>query len=674
MEKTIAVLLPCKDEASSIGLTIQAFRQALPTAHIYVFDNGSTDKTAENARSAQATVIASPLPGKGNVIAHMFREIKADIYLICDGDDTYPADLASKMIASLAATGADMVVGSRLGKNNSSSFSFSHWFGNRFFTHLASWLFKQPVYDLLSGYRVMTRQLVETLSLSSPGFEVETELTLKTLQGGFKITDFPISYSQRQHGSSKLKAGRDGLRILVTLLKTSKKELIQRLDPGSLGLAWIIALVFFLFFRAKGAFQVGSPAADDGCYVDYLYQLIKMPSWLHCRSESYPPGIAVAWLPAGLTSLLLHKTIGWNFDVLLPCIIAVLGFSYWAFSMVIIYQIERSVWRAALFLLSIPVLYYATFRSTMVHSVEVFIALACVAALMRKRLYLAFGLAIFLSSIRIADAPICFLVAAAAWEQKKESKVFKSVIALFILAMVLWVAKVMLVDGYNNKFLGDLFKTISIHQLAYVFFAFDSGVMWFSPWWIICFIFGACQVHKLSWLGRASLSWMLLELLIICSWGDNGSDFSYRYLLGSFAAAWVVSLELEEIFVVWKKISLCVQSIGLLLLLPLTWLYRMSVFTTPFISWRTFNNPYLVTETLKQIFDTRRMLEPFRYSPFGTIYYSAYFPNHIKYSFDQTPAGQLQLTILIVISLVSLLVLLSATYWKIWQPRTAIKK
>ncbi len=655
----VAVIIPCYNEETTVAATVLSFRKTLPEASIYVFDNNSTDNTELAAKAAGATVVFSPLVGKGNVMIHAFKEIEADFYIICDGDGTYPAEMAPEMLAELRRKEVDMVVGARLALKNARSFSWWRWLGNLAISWLVSHKTQTTISDLLSGYRVFSRDIVKNLKLDSAGFEIETELTLKAIGSGYKTSYCNVDYHPRQGGGSKLNFFKDGIRILRFVMKE------QAAENGALnllGLFLIVASVFFLFFRAKAAFFVGNVNGDDGCYVNYLYQLLHMPSPIHCRFTSYPPGIALAWLPAGVIALLLSHLLPFSFDLLLSPLIGSMVFAYWAACLLLLYKMaeKRSISQPTLFLLSIPILYYATFRNTLVHVPELFFAFATVAAVQWGHLRSALLLAAVVASMRIADAPIFIVVLAAIWEQKP-ARYLKWLAALLLALVSVWALKMLLVDGYNGKFLGDLIATISWRQVLQVILGTDSGVIWFSPWWLCCLLFAAINIPRLSWPARAAFLWMFLEFLVICAWGENGSDFGYRYLLGSFAGAWLLSRELALRWRRWGQFSIGVQLFGLAILLPVTWLYRMSIFTSPHMSGRTISNPTLVFDSLGQLSNNLRMIEPLRYSPLGTAYYSVYYPHAEKYAFPATPEGRLYLGILIILAiLVILAVILTA--------------
>jgi len=215
----IAVLIPCHNEAMTVGKVVQDFRKALPEAVVYVFDNASDDNTAELARAAGANVIRVPAKGKGHVVRSMFRDVDADVFLMVDGDDTYPADRARAMVDPIVAGEADMVVGTRLEAHHDASFRRFHGFGNRLVRGVISRLFNTSLADVLSGYRAFSARFVHSMPVLSKGFEIETELTVFALSQGMQLCEMPVPYGSRPEGShSKLHTFRDGYRVLRTIL------------------------------------------------------------------------------------------------------------------------------------------------------------------------------------------------------------------------------------------------------------------------------------------------------------------------------------------------------------------------------------------------------------------------------------------------------------------------
>ena len=210
----IAVLIPCFNEELTIEKVIDDFRLELPKAQIYVFDNNSTDHTVERARGKGATIFRERRQGKGFVVQSMFREINADIYVMVDGDGTYPAPSVHALLEPVLSKDADMVVGSRLDPTSQSQFRLINRIGNHIFLFLTQAIFHERINDMLSGYRVFGRNIVKQLPLLSRGFEIETELTIKSLQRGYRVVELPVRLTSRPEGSySKIRHLHDGLLI-----------------------------------------------------------------------------------------------------------------------------------------------------------------------------------------------------------------------------------------------------------------------------------------------------------------------------------------------------------------------------------------------------------------------------------------------------------------------------
>ena len=219
----IAVLIPCFDEALSIGKVVADFRAALPDAAIHVYDNNSTDGTAEAARRAGALVGRESLPGKGNVVRRMFADVEADCYLLVDGDDTYDARAAPAMVA-LLLRGNDLVTGARSGAAEA-AYRPGHRLGNRLLTRLVGRLFGRRISDMLSGYRALSRRFVKSFPAATHGFEIETELSIHALEQRLPVAELAVGYRDRAPGSqSKLRTWQDGLRIAATILTLLRTE------------------------------------------------------------------------------------------------------------------------------------------------------------------------------------------------------------------------------------------------------------------------------------------------------------------------------------------------------------------------------------------------------------------------------------------------------------------
>ncbi len=245
--KTV-VLIPCYNEALTIKRVVEDFKMEMPHADIYVYDNNSTDGTAEIAAQAGAIVRHEKRQGKGNVVRTMFRDIDADCYIMVDGDDTYPAKFGPVLEKLVLDGDADMAIGDRLAstyfEENKRPF---HNFGNVLVRNIINFLYQSNVNDIMTGARAFSREFVKSFAIMSKGFEIETEMTIFALENNFKLEEVPIVYRDRPEGSeSKLNTYVDGVKVLRTVL-----GLFRETKPfkyfGTLGIIFIlIGIIFFI--------------------------------------------------------------------------------------------------------------------------------------------------------------------------------------------------------------------------------------------------------------------------------------------------------------------------------------------------------------------------------------------------------------------------------------------
>lgn len=222
---TTAVLIPCYNEAATIGKVVGDFRKALPEARICVFDNNSKDDTAKLAREAGAEVFSEKIQGKGAVVRSMFSKIDADAYILADGDDQCPAESAPALLAPILAGEADMVLGDRIsnGAYAKENKRFGHEFGNYLVRFLVNKIFRGNLRDIMTGYRAFNRKFVKNFPIRRNGFEIETEMTLHALDNRFRIAQVPIVVRDRPAGSkSSMNTVRDGIKVLLTVFNMFK--------------------------------------------------------------------------------------------------------------------------------------------------------------------------------------------------------------------------------------------------------------------------------------------------------------------------------------------------------------------------------------------------------------------------------------------------------------------
>lgn len=236
------MLLPCFNEGAAIGATVRGFRDALPEATIYVYDNNSRDRTREIAAEAGAVVRTERQQGKGNVVRRMFADVDADIYVMADGDLTYDPKSAPAMVEMLLADQLDMVVGTRRHEEKE-AYRGGHVLGNKVFTGLLSGLFGHSFSDIFSGYRVFSRRFVKSFPVLSEGFEIETEMSVHALELRMPVGEVETAYAARPEGShSKLSTYGDGWRILKTIVNLYRVER-PVLFYGAIGALFVIAAI-----------------------------------------------------------------------------------------------------------------------------------------------------------------------------------------------------------------------------------------------------------------------------------------------------------------------------------------------------------------------------------------------------------------------------------------------
>ena len=261
-KEKVAVLIPCYNEEITIKKVVDDFRRELKNADIYVYDNNSTDRTAQLAKKAGAIVVPEFNQGKGNVVKSMFRDIDADIYVLVDGDDTYPADEVHKLIDEVRK-GYDMVIGDRLSSTyyteNKRPF---HNFGNDLVRWLINKIFRNNIKDIMTGYRAFSKMFIKTVAVMSEGFQIETELTINALEYGYNIKSLPIQYRDRPEGSSsKLNTISDGIKVLITLFDLAK-------NYRPLLIFSIVSLAFFIL-----SLFIGIPVICEFIKTHYITKL-----------------------------------------------------------------------------------------------------------------------------------------------------------------------------------------------------------------------------------------------------------------------------------------------------------------------------------------------------------------------------------------------------------------
>ncbi len=279
--KTIAVLIPCYNEAKTIEKVVKDYKKALPEADIYVYDNNSSDNTDKIAKKAGAIVEYEYKQGKGNVIRSMFRNIDADCYLMIDGDDTYPADNAREMCDLILNGKADMVIGDRLSSTyfteNKRPF---HNFGNKIVRFFINKIFKNNIKDIMTGYRAFSYNFVKGFPVLSKGFEIETEMTIHSVDKNYKLIEIPVTYRDRPEGSvSKLNTFSDGIKVLKTIA-TLFKEYKPALFFNIIAIICLLLSLIIGFPVIINYFQTGLVPKFPSLIVSTILLVITLLMWI----------------------------------------------------------------------------------------------------------------------------------------------------------------------------------------------------------------------------------------------------------------------------------------------------------------------------------------------------------------------------------------------------------
>lgn len=262
----IAVLVPCYNESLTIEKVINDFKNELPSADVYVYDNNSTDDTYDIARSAGAIVRKEYRQGKGNVVKQMLLDIDADYYLMVDGDDTYPAAACHKLLDVIISGEYDMAIGDRLSNGSylKENKRAMHNFGNSLVKNSINYIYRKNIHDVMTGYRCFSKLFAKTFPMQSEGFQMETELTMHALNHNWRIKSIDIDYQDRPEGSvSKLNTFTDGIKVILTIL-----QLFKNYKPLS------FFMIFFVFFFIFGL-MVGIPVLREFIQTSYIS---KVPS------------------------------------------------------------------------------------------------------------------------------------------------------------------------------------------------------------------------------------------------------------------------------------------------------------------------------------------------------------------------------------------------------------
>ena len=438
--------------------------------------------------------------------------------------------------------------------------------------------------------------------------------------------------------------------MLVSEKKESRKRYLY---------FFLFSLFFLLLFRPIVAFRLYTPI-DDTCYATWAARLIGM-SPNTCVGSSYPPGAGILWFPASLMSLLSGAWNSERFMDVLPIWVGVLSFIYWCLS--------ARLFQSFLFMFSVPVLYYATHRTTLVHAPEIFLASLLVWVSARKQAWLALLISSLLLLLRLNDVPaLLFPLVLFIEKWKTQNPEKQSVTFVRSSRMGLWLSGALLlgaviylvfigVQGYHSMHLFRLIQRISFFRLWKVLFGMDWGLFFTAPFWLYAFVFACIHFRKLSLIAKAGFLWMGFELLICIAWKGNGADFAYRYLMGSYAGVFLLWQEMKILEVsFWKKWAKPVLFVNAIVLFWLTWIYKEFEPVTPYsIEKYSWTQPILLKNAFLGLFHFEYYWRPLLHSPLAAFYYTAIEPAS-PYALSGSEAGIAfaVLTLLVLASLVGI--------------------
>ena len=413
---------------------------------------------------------------------------------------------------------------------------------------------------------------------------------------------------------------------------------------------WIILAVacgtYLLSFRPIVAL-IAYGTFDDANYLNWAARFVGETFPLpEGTSASFMPGSALAWLPAALIAKLCHVIFQADFLLALVILVGTLNYLYWVFSFVVVLRIFQNVesglikkyskhlWLLSLlFIHTVPVLYYSTHRGTLVHSPELFFSLLLIRAVQEQRLNLAGCTSTLLGLLRLNDIFGMVVVFFASRRKENKTSSFKlglviGSVFVLLFGLLLWFA---FIKGYNHLALPELLRHLAgrngqyfIKRSEELFFGGDWGLFWTAPWWLFIAFVGLFRVKVLSWVSRACLAWMFSVLFLCFVWIGNGSDFGYRYLIGSYAAALYVWLELIGTFrrpQAFFRGSVAILSLNALWVFWLGWIYKEAAAFTPVVNSKGFwIFPHLQVNSFDALFIFPNYFLPLRHSPVAAVY------------------------------------------------------
>jgi len=452
-------------------------------------------------------------------------------------------------------------------------------------------------------------------------------------------------------------------------------------NERSTRLAIASLIIFLFFFRAKWAFTLYGPY-DAPCYMSWLYSLVGLHRG-DCLSNSYFPGVAVVWLPAGIAGRLFSSIIGGDPEIWIFPLVALTSFGCWVGAL---YRLDGEVrrrfpqsssyWLSLALLLNVPVLYYATHRTMLSHAAEFILSLSVAVALLRNQMAIALAFALWLCATRINDFPILFLVGARAYEIRQNfspamKRTFWFLFSFAIAIVLTSLFAIAFIYGYNGTKLHftSLYTPLlvpSAERVGHVLLGADWGLVFTAPLWLFAFGSGLIFWRRLDLLSRASLLWMALEFYICLRWQGNGRDFAYRYLIGSYVGAFLVLKDLYRPKSLWApRGALGVIAAGAFWMTYLTWIYKSRPeFFPRYFDWG-FTLPNLQGDAVRALLSPQKLFGPIGLSPPGYTLFSwfgesrLFSPYHSLLVHASRGSARIAITVFTIVS-VLLLILLTA--------------
>ena len=404
----------------------------------------------------------------------------------------------------------------------------------------------------------------------------------------------------------------------------------ERRIPGLMAIA-----IFFLCFKPLIALTQYQ-ALDDLGYVSMTANFLGL-DYPQAPPNSYPPGVILAWLPAGLMTLVSRWILGTPDIIALPIFVGLSSYAYWCGSLFLIAAMLRtSAAQALIALLGVPVLYYATHRTTMVHAPELMFALATAWFVLKRDAVKAFGCALMVFALRLNDVPILLFAIAPAIEAGREKvsgrRLMLAGVAIIAVATayVVWLG---FFAGYNRFNLTHMVRGFSLSRIPVVLFGGDWGLSWTAPAWLLCLAAALVRWRQVSLASKFACFWMLCELIVCVAWPGNGSDFGYRYLIGSYAAAMFIWLDVRRVETNrawWRGIGTAWAATACWLTW-VTWIYKERPEFTPYQTLdRLWTHPELMWNSLVAVFSPATWLMPLPHSTLGAIYFTILQPSGVQ--------------------------------------------